>query len=153
MADLERNESQQSISNPLLERIKRGEEVFLYEIRNDLRARCNRIPFYAWRAQFPDMQIPLFEHLESELLPKDKSVKTKGTRHVIGQDVVQDFLTKDGRILQKLVHYDSDDYDSSLKAPDEILGDGNLEIYSQDYSEALTKLETVNQKAQAITPK
>lgn len=56
--------------------------------------------------------------MTSPLLPAERSHTVDGrgrpldVPHTIGHDVVQTFLDGEGRVMEKLVHYASDGYDS-----------------------------------------
>lgn len=122
------------------------------EIKTDLRDRCARIPFHTWRRIFPNLQLPVSQTLYSNLLPSDSSYTHKGkgnqleTPHVIGNDVVTTFLSRNGRIIENLVHYKSDDLTSERLYPDEILGETSDETYQNVYPIAIQKLDWLVQQ-------
>ncbi|MFH0936880.1 MAG: hypothetical protein V1808_01145 [Candidatus Daviesbacteria bacterium] len=107
------------------------------EIKNQLRPRCAEIPLYIWEKRFPDLQIPLTEHLHSPLLPVSDSLEEDDVyRGVMGHDVVDSFLARNGLVLEKLIHYATDGYDSQTRMPDEFLGEASEEIYRTGYLKA-----------------
>lgn len=87
-----------------------GREPTLDEMRTDLATRCAEIPFFVWNNYYPSLQIVISDVTESPLLPDD-SHQREGRRFTVGHDAVQPFLSRNGRLLEKLVHFDSDDPD------------------------------------------
>ena len=131
--------------------------LLIDEMRTDLRERCAKIPVYTWRRFFPDFQIPLLESTESPLLPSGlpygshevdgRSGKKLDVPHTVGHGMVEIFLARNGRILEKLVHYASDGYDSEKRDPDEVLGETSDEHYQELYRLAIDKLEWLKRNA------
>lgn len=129
---------------------RKGSDPTVEEMRADLKARCARIPIYTWRRFFPDFQIPMTMHTGSPLLPSgvpygshevDGYGKKLEVPNVVGNDVVETFIARNGRILEKLVHYKRDGYDSEKRDPDEVLGEVSDEEYQREYKIAVDKLE------------
>lgn len=126
------------------------------EIKADLQVRCAGIPFTAWCRFFPDFQIPIGSHMESPLLPLgipygshevDGDGRPLSTRQVVGHDEVETFLERNGKIMEKLVHYASDGYDSRKRYPDEVLGETSDERYRWAYGIAINKLYKLQRDA------
>lgn len=126
------------------------------ELKADLRTKCEGVPFTAWLRFFPDLQIPLGQTMESSQLPAgipfgshefDGKGNSLAVRHTIGHDVVETFLVRNGKILEKLVHYGSDGPDSEKRYPDEVLGEASDEQYQWAHGIAVSKLDWLNKKA------
>jgi hypothetical protein len=112
-------------------------EVATAEIKSVLRELSKEIPPDVWAASFPDSEITLWSFLDSSYLPKGP----------YGHDEIETVLTPDGRILEKLVHYDSDENDAEKDAPDEMLGETSDERYQELELLAISRLEWLKQQA------
>lgn len=129
----------------------------LAEIKADLSVRCAKIPLVAWQRFSPDLQIPIGTYMTSTLLPEAVSHTADGkgrplvVPHTIGHDEVQTFLDREGRVMEKLVHYSSDGYDSDRRSPDEVLGETSEDRYRWAYGVAVNKLSWLERRA-AETP-
>ncbi|OGY14500.1 MAG: hypothetical protein A3A58_01830 [Candidatus Blackburnbacteria bacterium RIFCSPLOWO2_01_FULL_41_27] len=118
------------------------------EIKGELQTRASHVPFQTLLRFFPDdLQIPLTEGMRSQLLPLESChVDEDGNRYTLGHDVVKTFLARNGKVIAKLVHYDSDDYDAKKRWPDEILGEVDDETYREAYLVAIVKLDILLKK-------
>lgn len=132
--------------------IENPESSPIAALRADLRGRFGRIPTYIWRKVFPDFTMPVgYQTIESSLLPAgipygshevDGSGKKLKVPHVVGNDVVENFFARNGRLFIRLVHYARDGYDSDKGAPSEVLGEiTDEDVYKATYKEALVKLQ------------
>lgn len=118
------------------------------EIKKELKNRCADVPLSAWdklASFYGSREIPVGSELESPLLPQDKSHKLRWDEenkkyvplcvpHVMGNDIVGVFITREGKLVERLVHYSSDEPDSDKWLLDEELGETSDERY-QDFSE------------------
>lgn len=116
----------------------------LEEIKSDLQRRSAEIPFAAWHRFFPGLQIPIGSH------EADGRGRPLEVRHTVGHDAVETFLARNGRILEKLVHYSSDGPDCETCLPDEVLGETSEDRYHWVYPIAVYKLEILKQRAEKM---
>lgn len=135
------------------------------EIKKDLRVLCANIPPSTWdklASVHNSKDIPIGMKLESPLLPQDKShefrwdKETKTyvplpVRHVMGNDVVGIYVTRDGTLLEKLVHYSSDGPDSEKWLPDEELGETSDERYQEFNKRTLFVLGSMQRLATTLS--
>lgn len=134
-------------------------ERVLAELKAELLERSARVPLAGWQRFFPDFQVPIGTHMTSPLLPADRSHiidgrgKPLAAPHTIGHDVVlQTFLDREGRVLEKLVRYTSDGYDSDKRGLDEVLGETSEERYRWAHPIVLEKLDWLERRASELPP-
>lgn len=132
-----------------------GERPDINELKAELQARSAEIPFATWSRFFPDLQIPIGSHMESPLLPAripfgshqvDGDGKPLAIRHTVGNDAVETYLGRNGRLMEKLVHYTSDGHDSEKRYLDEVLGETSDERYQWGHRIAIDKLRWLKDK-------
>jgi hypothetical protein len=115
--------------------IKESENTLTIEqIKSDLKSRCSQIPDDVWERFNPDS---LSTYLDSPLLQDGPW----------GHQVIETVLAKDGRIIEKLVYYASDGYDSEKTDPDKDLGETSDERYQEIYQISTAILDSLKQKA------
>jgi len=107
------------------------------QIRADLRARCEEIPDHVWLRNYPDSRMPLGSHLNSTVSPIE----------LYGYKEIETDLTKEGRIIETLVHYVTDGYDSEKQASDKVLGEASDVRYHEMYQIVITKLDLLKKEA------
>lgn len=114
-----------------------------------MKERVSQIPESVWSHYFPNLEIPIGMHISSPLLPSGKCHLYNGRGEIlpepytIGHDEVKTFLSREGQIMEKLVHYKTDGYDSEKWEPDEYLGETGEERYRWGYQIACAKLNTL----------
>jgi len=81
--------------------------------------------------------MPLGSHLDSAVLPI----------RLYGYEEIETDLTKEGRIIETLVHYSTDGYDSKKQVQNRILGEASDERYHELYQMAITKLDFLKEEA------
>ena len=129
-------------------KVESGEASF-DEIKEDLQRRCAEIPIQTWFERFPGMQAQIEEDNESLLLPLSYTHRDRvgEMRTTMGPDMVETFLSRNGRLIQKLVHHQDDGWDGKLAFPDEFLGEAEERIYRRAYSKADWILDTLSEDA------
>lgn len=155
MSQIERNAGSSPDIKRLLPCIEGGAPT-IDEIKGDLQRRCAEVPFVTWTRFFPEFQLPIGSHMESPLLPSgilhgshevDGEGRPLAVRHTVGHDAVETFLARNGKIMEKLVHYASDGCDSEKRYPDEVLGETSEERYQSAYGIVTDKLDRLKKKA------
>lgn len=136
-------------------------------LRADLRERFGEMPIYKWRKISPDLTLQVgYQEMESPLLPAgipygshefDGYGNNLDAPHVVGNDLIEHFFARNGRLFTRLVHYARDGYDSDKAEPDEVLGEITDEgIYREAYVQAIEELqmyeELFERAEQEVTP-
>lgn len=107
-------------------------------IKENLKTLCSKISLTTWERAarfYNSADIPIAIKQESPLLDPE--------RHFSG--TIQISLTRDGSLLEKLVHYSScDGTDAEKSGPDEILGETSDQRYHEQHKRALYLIDALH---------
>ena len=117
--------------------IRQAQEVVIAKVKSDLQRMARGILLSTWIYVFRDTRMLLTSELNSPLLKREPC----------GHERIEIDLTADGKILERLVHYKTDGYDSEKGEPDEELGEATDERYLSHYEIAVHQLEWLKKQA------
>ena len=105
------------------------------EVQAEIKSSCEEIPLRTWHKIGYELKIASLE--ASDLLPLESSDLINGRRVPGNGDELEIVLVRNGRLIEKLVHYVDDTEGKNF----EILGEGTPESYNTWHQQIMAQLK------------